>query len=74
MPFTPLYLLQINGGLEIFYEPAFTGTCITFDGKDRKLNLEAIYRESDLAVYHAKKSGRNTVVHYDDLGELDKTG
>jgi diguanylate cyclase (GGDEF)-like protein len=46
----------------------------TFDGKDKNLSLEAIYRESDLAVYHAKKSGRNTVVHYDDLSELDKAG
>ena len=49
------------------------GIC-TFDGKDKNQNLETIYRESDLALYHAKKSGRNTVVHYDDLSELDKAG
>jgi diguanylate cyclase (GGDEF)-like protein len=46
----------------------------TFDGKDKNQNLETIYRESDLALYHAKKSGRNTVVHYDNLSELDKAG
>ena len=46
----------------------------TFDGKHKNLNLEEIYREADLALYHAKKSGRNRVVHYDDLSELDKVG
>lgn len=49
------------------------GVC-SFDGERESINLEAIYRESDIAVYHAKKSGRNIVVHYDDLGELDKAG
>jgi diguanylate cyclase (GGDEF)-like protein len=49
------------------------GVC-SFDGEREFFNMETIYREADLAVYHAKKSGRNMVVHYEDLDELDKAG
>lgn len=45
----------------------------TIVGKGTKYDQHDIYRQSDIAVYHSKQTGRNQAIHYDDLDESDKS-
>ena len=45
----------------------------TISGKDSKLDQQGMYRQADMAVYGCKNSGRNRIMHYDDINDDDKS-
>jgi diguanylate cyclase (GGDEF)-like protein len=45
----------------------------TISGKDSKLDQQGMYRQADMAVYGCKNSGRNQIMHYDDINDDDKS-
>jgi diguanylate cyclase (GGDEF)-like protein len=45
----------------------------TISGKDSKLDQQGMYRQADMAVYGCKDSGRNQIMHYDDINDDDKS-